>query len=314
MLMQCMRQSAGQLANSCTNCPPLPTQHCRQCACRRLIRAAADSAATDTTLRDSQAAPVDDTEDGGRLGLVRTVMAWSAPFKSDAPAVEAWSTTEKRLVYVPEYACDKHSERAEVECLHIAESDAARHACQQVSFEVSRNHGSSQSASPASLPARPSGGASRTAPGAKERDPQWDSRQQSQRGWPGYASFDDLGDATFREAAAPGTTSSLWSRQGQARARQATHRCSPHLLSCHCAWAAIAAACFATCSSAAFMIACSIQRISCLATDQPLPPGCCTVGDIGLSIYCSGVCHLLLAYAEPEPDACGTLQPVKGGQ
>ena len=82
-----------------------------------------------------------------------------------------------------------------------------------MSFEVSRIHGTGQSASPPALPARPSGGASRTAPGAKERD----SQRDSQRGWPGYASFDDLGDASFREAVAPGTASSLWSRQGQAR-------------------------------------------------------------------------------------------------
>ena len=80
------------------------------------------------------------------------------------------------------------------------------HALQQVSFEVSRSHG--VELTPPPLPTRPSGGASRTAPGAKERDPQ--------RGWPGYASFDDLGDASFREAAAP-ETSGLWSRQGQAR-------------------------------------------------------------------------------------------------
>ncbi len=77
MLMQCMRQSAGhgQLVGSRTKRPPLPTQHCRKRACQRLTRIAADLAATDTTLRDSQAAPVDDTEDGGRLGLVRTAVA-----------------------------------------------------------------------------------------------------------------------------------------------------------------------------------------------------------------------------------------------
>ncbi len=75
MLMQCIRHSAGQLAACRITRPPLPTQHCRKCACQRLIRAAADSAATDTALRESQAAPIDDTEDGGRLGLVRSETA-----------------------------------------------------------------------------------------------------------------------------------------------------------------------------------------------------------------------------------------------
>ncbi len=87
----------------------------------------------------------------------------------------------------------------------------------QVSFEVSPNHGTGQSAGPPPLPTRPSGGASRTAPGARERESLQESQRESQQGWPGYASFDDLGDASFREAAAPGTSSSLWSRQGQAR-------------------------------------------------------------------------------------------------
>ena len=83
----------------------------------------------------------------------------------------------------------------------------------QVSFEVSRSHEVPPSRQP--LPTRPSGGASRSAPGADDR--------KSQQGWPGYASFDDLGDASFRGAAAPGT-SSLWSRQGQARPPVAVRR------------------------------------------------------------------------------------------
>ena len=92
--------------------------------------------------------------------------------------------------------------------------DASPARSRQVSFEVSRSPGSGSAPPP--LPTRPSGGASRSAPGgAIER--------VSQRGWPGYASFDDLGDASFREASAHEHAASLWSRQGQARVQSRSY-------------------------------------------------------------------------------------------
>ena len=72
MLMQCIRWPTSWVANPGINRPAVPTQHSPRRAIRRLTGAAAPAAA-DTALLDSQAAPAVDEEDGGRLGLVRTI-------------------------------------------------------------------------------------------------------------------------------------------------------------------------------------------------------------------------------------------------